>query len=119
MSGVNTWMLRASRGGFGRTLVGTGGAPVCLITTTGVKTGQPRTVALLYVRDGPDVVIAASKGGMSHNPQRYGNLVAPPKATIAMGGEATPMIARPATPDEKARLWPQLVERYAGFADYQ
>lgn len=119
MSGINTWMLRTSKGRFGRTLIGTGGAPVCLVTTTGVKTGQPRTVALLYLRDGTDVVIAASKGGMSQHPQWYGNLVADPKVTIEIAGEATPMIAHTANAEEKARLWPKLVELYNGFADYQ
>jgi F420H(2)-dependent quinone reductase len=119
MSRVNTWMLRRSKGKFGKTLVGTGGAPVCLLTTTGVKTGLARTIALLYMRDGADVVIVASKGGMSHNPQWYGNLVADPKVTIEIGGEQMPMIARTATPDEKARLWPMAVDTYKGFADYQ
>ena len=119
MSRINTWMLRRSKGKFGKTLVGTGGAPVCLLTTTGVKTDQPRTVALLYMRDGNDIVIVASKGGMSHDPQWYGNLVAEPKVTIEVDGEAISMIARTASPEEKARLWPMIVDTYKGFADYQ
>ena len=119
MSSVNTWMLRRSKGRWGKTLVGTGGAPVCLLTTTGVKSGQPRTIALLYLRDGENVVVVASMGGMSHNPQWYGNLVADPKVTVEIGGEKHAMTARTATPEEKARLWPMLVDMYGGYADYQ
>ena len=119
MSGINTWMLRRSKGRWGKTLVGTGGAPVCLLTTTGVKTGQPRTIALLYLRDGDDIVIVASKGGMSSNPQWYGNLVAQPKVTVEIDGEQQAMTARTATAEEKARLWPMLVDMYKGYADYQ
>jgi deazaflavin-dependent oxidoreductase (nitroreductase family) len=119
MSGLNKWMLRRSKGRWGKTLVGTGGAPVCLLTTTGVKTGQPRTIALLYLRDGDDIVIVASKGGMSTNPQWYGNLVAEPKVTVEIGGELRAMTARTATAEEKARLWPMLVDMYKGYADYQ
>ena len=89
------------------------------MTTTGVKTGQPRTIALLFMRDGDDVVIVASMGGMSHNPQWYGNLVAEPKVTVEIGGEKRAMTARTATPEEKARLWPMLVDMYGGYADYQ
>jgi deazaflavin-dependent oxidoreductase (nitroreductase family) len=119
MSRVNTWMLRRSKGKFGKTLFIAGGAPVCLVTTTGVKSGQPRTVALLYMRDGNDIVIVASKGGMSANPQWYGNLVADPKVTIEVDGTTIPMIARTASPEEKTRLWPKLVEVYKGFVEYQ
>jgi F420H(2)-dependent quinone reductase len=119
MSRVNTWMLRRSKGKFGKTLIGTKGAPVCLVTTTGVKSGLPRTIALLYMRDGDDIVIVASMGGMSHHPQWYGNLVADPKVTIEVDGETIPMIARTATPAEKARLWPMLVDMYRGYAEYQ
>ncbi len=118
MSSVNTWMFRTSKGRFGKTLIGTG-APVCLLTTTGVKSGQPRTVALLYMYDGDNVVIAASKGGMSANPQWYGNLVADPNVTIEIGAAKTPMVAHTADAVEKVRLWPKMVEMYKGFADYQ
>jgi deazaflavin-dependent oxidoreductase (nitroreductase family) len=119
MSRINTWMLRRSKGKFGKTLFFAGGAPVCLVTTTGVKSGLPRTVALLYMRDGNDIVIVASKGGMSTNPQWYGNLVADPKVTIEVGGETIPMIARTASAEEKARLWPMMVDVYEGFVEYQ
>jgi len=116
-SKVNAFIFRRTKGRFGATFPG--GAPVCLMTTTGVKTGQPRTVALLYLRDGDDVVVVASKGGMSEHPQWYGNLVADPNVTVEIGADSTPMLAHTATDAEKARLWPMLVAMYKGYADYQ
>jgi F420H(2)-dependent quinone reductase len=119
VSGFNAWLFRRSKGRFGATMPGSGGVPVCLLTTTGVKTGQPRTVALLYLRDGDDVVVVASKGGMSKNPQWYGNLVAHPEVTVEIGPDRSQMIAHTATPDEKTRLWPMLVGMYKSYDDYQ
>ena len=119
VSRVNAWAFRRSHGRFGAKMPGSSRAPICLVTTTGAKTGQPRTVALVYVRDGDNVVVAASLGGMSKNPQWYGNLVAHPEVRVEIGGNATAMIAHTATPDEKARLWPMLLETYPSYADYQ
>ena len=119
ISNFNAWMFRRSKGRFGAKMPGGGDRPICLVTTTGVKTGRPRTVALLYLRDGHDVVIVASKGGMSQHPQWYGNLVADPKVTVEIGADKLPMIAHTATPAEKARLWPMLLTMYSHFDDYQ
>jgi deazaflavin-dependent oxidoreductase (nitroreductase family) len=119
VSRVNAWLFRRTKGRWGATMPGSSGAPVCLVTTTGVKSGLPRTVALVYLRQGDDVVVVASLGGMSENPQWYGNLVADPKVTVEIGAEKMAMIAHTATPDEKARLWPELVDLYKGYADYQ
>ena len=118
VSKVNAWMFRRSGGRLGASMIGSK-AKIGLLTTTGVKTGLPRTVALLYLRDGDDVVVVASKGGMSENPQWYGNLVADPKVTVEIGGDAMPMIARTATADEKARLWPKLLDIYKWYDTYQ
>ncbi len=119
VSRVNTWMYRRSQGRWGKTLVGAGGGPVCLPTTTGVKTGLPRTVAVVHLREGDDIVVIASKGGMPHNPQWYGNLVADPNVTIEIGAEKLAMTARTATAEEKARLWPRILDMNKGFAGYQ
>jgi deazaflavin-dependent oxidoreductase (nitroreductase family) len=90
-----------------------------LLTTIGRKSGRPRTVPLLYLRHGEDVVIVASKGGMSHHPLWYRNLKAKPEVEIEIGTERTAMRARTATVDEKAALWPSLVAVYRDFDDYQ
>lgn len=117
MSKVNTWLYRISGGRVGGTWLR--GAPVMLLTTIGRKSGEPRTVPVLYLRDQENVVIVASKGGMGHHPLWYSNLEVNPEVQIAIGSEKQRMVARRATEDEKAALWPRLVEMYRDFDDYQ
>jgi len=67
MNRVNIWVYRLTNGRLGGRFLR--GAPVCLLTVRGRKTGQPRTVALLYLDDGDGVVVVASLGGMSRHPR--------------------------------------------------
>ena len=117
MSAANTWVFRATGGRvggrFGR------GAPVLLLTTIGRKSGVERTTPLLYLRDGGDLVIVASKGGSDEHPLWYGNLVANPDVKVQIGRDVSPMRARTADEAERARLWPGLVAMYAGYDAYQ
>ncbi|HEY9313862.1 nitroreductase family deazaflavin-dependent oxidoreductase [Williamsia sp.] len=122
-SRLNTRIYKMSGGRFGsKWRVGAGfkkPVPVILLTTIGRKSGKARTVPLLYLRDGSDVVVVASQGGMASNPAWYLNLSANPDVTIQEGSATTVMRAREATDTERARLWPQLVEIYADFDTYQ
>src|SRR5687767_1278791 len=61
--------------------------PLMLLTTTGAKTGLPRTTPLVYTTDGDRVVVIASKGGAPTNPDWYHNLVANPIVTVELPGE--------------------------------
>ncbi|HET7092772.1 MAG TPA: nitroreductase/quinone reductase family protein, partial [Thermomicrobiales bacterium] len=70
------------------------GAPLLLLTTTGAKSGQPRTTPLAYTRDGDRLVVIASKGGAPTNPDWYHNLVANPTATVEVGTETFPVRAQ-------------------------
>jgi len=117
MTALNVWVFRASGGRLGARF--RGGAPVCLLTTTGRKSGQPRTAALIYLADGPDVVLVASKGGMANHPIWYLNLVANPACTVEIGRERRAMRARTANAEEKRALWPRLVALYRDYDDYQ
>lgn len=117
MTAANTWVYRATGGKLGNKFMG--GAPVCLITTTGRKSGQKRTVALIFLQDGDDVIVVASKGGMEHHPQWYLNMEAHSDVEVEMGTTVTPMKARRASDDEKAAYWPKLVEIYPDYANYQ
>ena len=117
MSAVNTWVFRASGGRIGGRF--RGGAPVLLLTTTGRKTGQPRTAPLLYLKDGDTYVLVASKGGMSHHPLWFRNLEANPEVEIEVGRDKLAMTARRASSEEKAALWPKLVAMYRDYDDYQ
>ncbi|GAA1482767.1 nitroreductase family deazaflavin-dependent oxidoreductase [Gordonia sinesedis] len=93
-------------------------APVCLLTTIGRKSGQPRTVPLLYLRSGDDIVVVASQGGMNSNPAWYLNLTANPHVTVQIGADTTDLIARTASDEERTRLWPELVALYRDFDTY-
>jgi deazaflavin-dependent oxidoreductase (nitroreductase family) len=117
MSGLNTWLYRTSGGWLGGRWLQ--GAPILLLTTTGRKSGEPRTAPLLYLRDGNDLVLVASKGGMSHHPQWFRNLESNPDVDVEIGADRTAMRARRATEHEKATLWPRLVSMYSDFAIYQ
>lgn len=123
MSAAHTRMYRVSGGRLGKNWrVGSAvrrPIPVCLVTTIGRKTGQPRTVPLVYMRDGANIVLVASKGGLPENPQWYGNVRANPAVEIEIGRRRSSWRARVAAADERAALWPRLVEMYADFASYQ
>jgi deazaflavin-dependent oxidoreductase (nitroreductase family) len=92
---------------------------ILLLDHVGAKSGKRRTSALLYIEDGDDVVIIASKGGFPKHPAWYHNLGANPDTTIQLGRERREVHARDADPEERARLWPKAVEAYSGYADYQ
>ena len=123
MSAANVWLYRRSNGRIGKTWrVGSAmrhGVPVCLVTTTGRKSGLPRTVPLLHVPDGENVILVASQGGLPDNPQWYANIVADPDVSVQFGTTTRRMRARTATPDERAALWPRLTAVYADFDNYQ
>ena len=93
--------------------------PTLLLDHVGRKSGKTFTTPLLYLEDGPDLVIVASQGGLPKNPQWYPNLVARPETTVRIKTEGVRRVqARTADPDEKAALWPRLVDLYADFESY-
>jgi deazaflavin-dependent oxidoreductase (nitroreductase family) len=114
---ANTWIYRLSGGRVGGRWMY--GAPVLLLTVTGRKSGQPRTTPLLYLADGDNLVVVASKGGMSHHPLWYANLQANPDVEVEVGSEKRKMRARTASVTEKAALWPRLVKMYPDYDAYQ
>jgi deazaflavin-dependent oxidoreductase (nitroreductase family) len=94
--------------------------PTLLLDHVGRKSGTPYTTPLLYLADGPDLVVVGSQGGLPRDPQWVANLRAHPDATVHLRRErGRPVRARVADGDERARLWPRLVELYADFATYQ
>ena len=103
----------------GRLVGSIGRAPILLLTTTGRRSGRPRTAPLLYVRDGDSLAVVASFGGSPGHPNWYLNLRANPRATVEIGREHLQVRARTAAPEERARLWPRFVAVYGGYASYQ
>jgi deazaflavin-dependent oxidoreductase (nitroreductase family) len=117
MSRINIWLYRLTGGRVGGRFPS--GAPILLLTVKGRKSGVPRTTPLLYLRDGDRVVIVASKAGSAKNPLWFENLRADPSCEVEIGRDRRRMQAHEATPDEKARYWPQLVAMYPDYDDYQ
>jgi len=123
MSKTNVKLYRATGGRLGgKWRVGSAfpwGIPVCLLTTTGRKSGQPRVSPLLFLEDGDRVVLVASQGGLPKNPMWYLNIRTNPDVTIQIKSRIRKMRARVATDEERAELWPRLVAMYADFDNYQ
>jgi deazaflavin-dependent oxidoreductase (nitroreductase family) len=96
------------------------GMPVVKLTTTGRKSGQPRdTMLTTPVHDESRIVLVASDGGAPHDPAWYLNLRHDPHVTVTLSGRTRTLVARTASDDEKAALWPQIVAAYPGYAGYQ
>jgi deazaflavin-dependent oxidoreductase (nitroreductase family) len=124
MSRTQVRVFKLTHGRIGHTWrVGAGWrkpVPTLLLKHVGRKSGKQFETPLLYLDDGRDLVVVASQGGLPRNPQWYANLAARPDTTVSLKGERDrPVRARTATPDERAELWPRLVDLYADFAKYQ
>ena len=95
------------------------GMPVLSITTTGRKSGKPRSTAIVYVEDGDALVVVPSNAGSDSDPAWWLNLQADPVAEVQVHGERRRVRARRATGEEAERLWPKLREAYSGFDEYR
>ena len=114
---VHQWLYEATDGRVGATL---GGRPMLLLRTVGRRTSEPRTAALLYVREGKSYVVIASKGGAPQHPGWFHNLVAEPNVEIQIGRQRIPVRARIAEGEERTRLWARADEVNQGqYAIYQ
>ena len=117
MSLLNTWIYRASGGRIGGKWMY--GAPILLLTTTGRRSGEPRTAPLLYLEDGERVILVGSQGGMSKDPLWVKNADANPDVEIEVGSRRRRMRARRGMAEEKTRYWPDLCRMYPDYDDYQ
>jgi deazaflavin-dependent oxidoreductase (nitroreductase family) len=94
--------------------------PVMLLTTTGAKTGLPRTLPLLYLDDGDDIILIASNYGKTSHPAWYRNLVANPKVEVLAGKRSGTYSAAEITDAaERDRAWDLALDMYAGYGDYE
>jgi deazaflavin-dependent oxidoreductase (nitroreductase family) len=110
------YLYRLSGGKIG----GIPGTQVLLLTTTGRRSGKPRTTPLIYIPDGQALVVVASFGGSDVHPAWFLNLEANPDVEVTIRREPSRrMRARRATPAESERLWPALTKIYSGYAKYR
>jgi len=96
-----------------------GAPPMLLLDHRGARSGVTRTTPLVYLRDGDNLVLIASKGGHPRHPAWFHNLLANPDTTVQVASHRLTVHARVADPGERERLWPKAVEAYAGYAGYQ
>lgn len=95
------------------------GRPLLLLTTTGARSGQPRTTPLNYSTDGDRLVVIASKGGSPAHPDWYHNLVAHPEVTVELGAETIRARASTAGEPERTHLFDRQAAQMPFFAEYQ
>jgi deazaflavin-dependent oxidoreductase (nitroreductase family) len=113
---LNVPLYRVSGGRIGGKI---GRAPVLLLTTTGRKSGEPRTAPVVYLADGKNVVLINTNAGNAKIPAWSLNLKANPEAEVELGRRHRPVRARIAAGEEHTDLWRKHVEQYAGFDDYK
>ena len=95
------------------------GAPMVLIHHLGARSGTERVSPLVYLPDGEDMVVAATKGGHPQNPDWYHNLRAHPRITVEVGTDTFPVDAVEATGADRDQLWRRLVAMRPGFGEYE
>jgi len=95
-----------------------GRVSILLLTTTGRRSGKPRTQPLSYARAGDGYAVIASKGGAPAHPLWYSNLRANPVAEVTVGRERLRVRARDAEGAERERLWRALADLFPGYDRY-
>lgn len=95
------------------------GVPTLLLTMTGRKSGQKRTIPIIYRQVGDKYVIIASKGGSATHPAWYLNVTADPDVDVQIRGEVFPATARTAQSPEREQLWAEAVSAWPNYDLYQ
>jgi deazaflavin-dependent oxidoreductase (nitroreductase family) len=95
------------------------GAPLLLLHSTGAKSGQARVSPTMYLADGDNLVVFASKGGAPTSPDWYHNLVANPRASVEVADRTVNVVAHVAEGETRDRLWTRQKELYPQFAEYE
>jgi deazaflavin-dependent oxidoreductase (nitroreductase family) len=116
VTSLNTKLFRLTDGRVGGSF---GKAKILLLHHKGAKSGKERVSPLLYLRDGERLVIVASKGGTNKHPAWFHNLMANPDTLVELPREKRKVHARKADDEERAELWPRLVDMYGQYEDYQ
>ncbi len=95
------------------------GVYTLLLTTHGRKSGKLRRTALIYGKDGDNYIVVASRGGHTHHPAWYLNLVENPTVHVQVGAEKFSALARTATGEEKTKLWKLMASIWPEYDNYQ
>jgi deazaflavin-dependent oxidoreductase (nitroreductase family) len=112
---IDPWLLRVSGG----RVATTGFFPLLLMTVPGRRSGEPRTVTLVYFTRGEEVILTASSFGRPRHPAWYLNLKAHPEAVLTAGGRSGRYLARETEGTERDALYALATELYAGYGLYE
>src|SRR3954469_1295488 len=115
---IDRFVLRVTRGRRAAT-AGVAGLPVVRLTTTGARTGLPRTVFVLGVPIGDAIAVAAGNFGRPEDPGWCTNLRGDRRARLVVDGRARDVAAEELTGAARAELWGRVIEVYPGAAAYQ
>ena len=113
---AHIWVYRRTNGRVGAKLLW---FPAALVTTTGRKSGRPRTTPTLYLADGDRVILPASFGGRDSDPAWYLNIESNPEVHVQIRERQLDLTARDATEDERKRYWPMLIKLYPPYRGYR
>lgn len=114
---LDRWLARRTKSRL--SFASLAGVPLVLVTTKGAKSGLPRTVPVIYTKQGDDVIVIASKLGSRKHPAWYLNLRANPEASLYFEGREINCVVREAEGEEREYLWHKMVESYPGFTKYK
>ena len=95
------------------------GLPVAMLTTTGAKSGLPRTVPVLGLPTTGGLAVIASNFGQRHHPAWYYNLRAKPEGEVTVDGARHEFRSHVAQGEERARIWQQGLKVYPGWKQYE
>lgn len=112
----NTTLIEEFRTDGGKSM---GDRPLLLLTTTGRRSGRPRTSPMMYVRSGGRLLVIASNAGGTSDPLWFTNLVADPVVTVELPGETFTARATPLTGDEYTREWSAIKAKFPFFTEHE
>ena len=113
----HTAIYRATGGRVGARIPGL--PPILLLDHVGAKSGRLRTTPLVYMPDGDDLLVVASKGGHPRDPAWMHNLRSHPETEVQVGSRRLKVRAREAAPEERRRLWPKAATYNPPWGRYQ
>jgi deazaflavin-dependent oxidoreductase (nitroreductase family) len=90
-----------------------------LLTTTGRRSGRPRTTPMMFHPDGGRLLVIASNMGAAEHPDWYLNLVADPHVTVEVGDEEYPATAAPTEGADRDRVWTEIKREYPFFVEHE
>lgn len=117
VAGLDRRLYRPTGGGL--ISLGSRAFPTLLLTTTGHKTGRSHTVPLFYLPRSGSFIVVASNYGRTDHPGWSANLLRNPDCRVQVLSESWPVRARLMPPDEKDKVWPELLELFKGWEDYE